>query len=235
MFTTNECIERLQLVDVSHLRFSLIQSFSLSPGSSIQLARLRVSMEPSIVWERHMQNSPYFLSTINTVNSFMDLQRVKLFRCGADVTSAFNLYHTALSAVWVVVSVSVNRLTPATYMPRSSRWTLPQHHVRDGTFRLVAPFQRRCVVQSKVTVREQQRIKEHRHGIGRPPLQPLAQVLQILQQEVCVCVWGGTLMTCQRIDTTNTTERMCARLCYLLQQRQVGLLLQFAVQQGVRV
>lgn len=31
-----------------HLRLSLIQSFSLSPGSSIQLARLSVSMDPSI-------------------------------------------------------------------------------------------------------------------------------------------------------------------------------------------
>lgn len=32
----------------TNLRLSLIQSLSLSPGSSIQLARLRVSMEPSI-------------------------------------------------------------------------------------------------------------------------------------------------------------------------------------------
>lgn len=36
----------------TNLRFSRIQSLSLSPGSSIQLARLRVSMEPSIVWDK---------------------------------------------------------------------------------------------------------------------------------------------------------------------------------------
>ena len=32
----------------THLRFSLTQSFSFKPGSSIQLARLSVSMEPSM-------------------------------------------------------------------------------------------------------------------------------------------------------------------------------------------
>lgn len=67
-------------------------------------------------------------------------------------------------------------------MPGSSRRTLPEHQVRDGTFRLVSPFQWRRVVQSEVTVRQQQRIKEHGHGIGRSPLQTLAQVLQILKR-----------------------------------------------------
>lgn len=68
-------------------------------------------------------------------------------------------------------------------MPGSSRRTLPQHQVRDGTLRLISPCQRRGVIQSEVAVGEQQRIKEYRHGIGRSTLQPLAQILQILHRE----------------------------------------------------
>lgn len=46
---------------------------------------------------------------------------------------------------------------------------------------------------------------------------------------------GDTLMSRQWIDRTNPTACIRACLCYLLQQRQVGLLPQFAVQQGVGV
>lgn len=69
-------------------------------------------------------------------------------------------------------------------MPGSSRWTLPQHQVRDGPLRLISPLQRGRVVQTEVTVGQQQRIKEHSHRIGRPALQPLTQILQVLEREM---------------------------------------------------
>ena len=118
------------------------------------------------------------------------------------------------------------------YMPGSSRWTLPQHQVRDGALRLVPPLQRRRVVQSEVTVGEQQRIKEHGHGIGRSALQPLAQILQILETEREAerrhqdFLWA---------DEASLTVHVLVWVSYLLQQRQVRLLSQLAVQQGVRV
>lgn len=117
-------------------------------------------------------------------------------------------------------------------MPGSSRRTLPQHQVRDGALRLVSPLQRRRVVQSEVTVGEQQRIKEHGHGIGRPALQPLAQILQILERE------REAERRCQNFlwaDEASFTVPAFVWESYLLQQRQVRLLPQLAVQQGVRV
>lgn len=68
-------------------------------------------------------------------------------------------------------------------MPGSSRRPLPQHQVRDAAFRLISPLKGRRVLLAKVTARQQQRIKKHRHRIGRSPLQPLTQVLQVLEQE----------------------------------------------------
>lgn len=41
-------------VSLSYFRLSLIQSFNFKPGSSIQLAKLRVNIEPSIAC-RHKQ------------------------------------------------------------------------------------------------------------------------------------------------------------------------------------
>lgn len=68
-------------------------------------------------------------------------------------------------------------------MPGSSWRPLAQHQVRDGAFGLVSPLKRRRVFQAKVTIRQQQRIKKHCHGIGRSALQPLTQVLQVLEEE----------------------------------------------------
>lgn len=45
-------IQHMSRSGETNLRLSLIQSFSLSPGSSIQLAKLSVSMEPSIACNR---------------------------------------------------------------------------------------------------------------------------------------------------------------------------------------
>lgn len=95
-----------------------------------------------------------------------------------------------------------------TYMPGSSRWSLPQHQVGNGTLWLVSPFQRRGVVESEVTVWQQQWIKEHRYGVGRPPFQPLAQVLQVLQREH---LWGSVHTALMQLH--NFTEKRKTFTC----------------------
>lgn len=73
-------------------------------------------------------------------------------------------------------------IVSAPYMPGSSRRTLSQDQVRNGPLWLVSPLQGGSVVQSEVAVRQQQRIKEHRHGIGWSPFQPFTEILQVLQR-----------------------------------------------------
>lgn len=93
----------------------------------------------------------------------------------------------------------------ATYMPGSSGRTLPQHQVRDCTLWLITPFQRRSVVQSKVTVGEQQWVKEHSHGIGWSALQPFAQVLQILKRQRAT----DTVRQCSHCKQPTVYVRAC--------------------------
>lgn len=57
-FYKRSILWRKQVLSGSDLRFSLIQSFSLSPGSSIQLARLSVSMEPSMACRENCSIRP---------------------------------------------------------------------------------------------------------------------------------------------------------------------------------
>lgn len=80
------------------------------------------------------------------------------------------------------------RLWP-TYVPGSPRRPFAQHQVGDGVLGLVAPLQRRDTVQAKVAVGQQQRVEEQSHGVGRASLQPLAQVLQVLD------TWTTTYLT----------------------------------------
>lgn len=130
---------------------------------------------------------------------------------------------TAYPSVYTKQNGLAFKTYSVTYMPGSSRWTLPQHQVGNSTLWLVSPFQRRGVVESEVAVWQQQWIKEHCYGAGRPPFQPLAQVLQVLQREH---LWGSVHTALMQLHREKKDV-------YLLQQWQVRLLCQLAVQQGI--
>lgn len=94
----------------TNLRFSLIQSFSLSPGSSIQFAKLRVSMEPSMAWEENTQNKYQNHSSAgSSFHFFSALDKVSEVSSGSKLFCLFHCWSASFSHVHITLSACANK------------------------------------------------------------------------------------------------------------------------------